>query len=207
VCGTALIAIIAAALQRLVGVKFEEPTWRKLSGLMAISLAIDLFFVFCEYITVLWGNVPREVVALKMILPGGRFASLFWLEWVIGGIVPFVLLVMPRSRGRVGAVVTGAALILVGVYAYQIQLTTVGMANPLIQLAPGVSIGTYTSGSPVFQLVGQYTPTWVEYCIIVGLIAFGAMLVTVGYRVFGIGEFQPTPGAYGDKVMRKAAQT
>jgi molybdopterin-containing oxidoreductase family membrane subunit len=189
-CGTALIALIAAVLQRWEGVTFEEGTWRKLSALMAVSLAVDLFFVFCEYITVLWGNVPREVVALKVILPGGQFTSLFWLEWVVGGIVPFVLLVVPRSRDRVWAIVTGAALILVGVYAYQIQLTTVGMENPLIQLAPGISVGTYTSGSPVFQLIGQYAPTWVEYFILIGLIAFGMVVVTVGCRVFGIGEVQ-----------------
>ena len=202
--GTALIAIISGALQRFGGIRLEGSTWRKLSGLMAVSAAIMLFFLFSEYLTVLWGNVPREMVTLKMILPGGAFSLLFWLEWVIGGIIPFILLVVLQTRRRVGAVVTCAVLILVGVFAFQIELTAVGMANPLIQLAPGTSIGTYTPGRSVFQFVGQYAPTWVEYSIVLGLIAFGALLVTVGYRWLGAREFLPTRAARTDEAMQKA---
>jgi len=181
--GAALIAIIAATLQKFEGLKLEVATWNTLSGLMAVSLAIDLFFILCEYITVLWGGVPKEIIALKMILPGGPYATLFWLEWVIGGIIPFVILVTPGFRRRTGAIVTSAVLILAGVYAYQIELTTVGMANPLIQLAPGTSLGTYTPGQSVFQIVGRYSPTWVEYSIVIGVVALGALLVAGGYRL------------------------
>jgi molybdopterin-containing oxidoreductase family membrane subunit len=181
--GAALIAIIAAALQRFESLKLEEATWNTLSGLMVVSLAIDLFFILCEYITVLWGGVPKETIALKMILPGGPYATLFWLEWVIGGIIPFVILVTPGFRRRKGAIVTSAILILAGIYAYQIELTTVGMANPLIKLAPGTSLGTYTPGQSVFQMVGRYSPTWVEYSIGIGVVALGALLVAGGYRL------------------------
>lgn len=204
--GTALITIVAGVLNKFAGFQLDESTWRKLGGLMAISLAIDLFFLFSEYLTVLWGGVPSEMAALKMILPGGPLASLFWLEWVIGGIVPFLLLVVPKTRHRVGALVSGAVLILAGVYAFQIELTTVGMANPLIQLAPGTSLGTYVPGRSVFQFAGQYTPTWVEYAIIVGLVAFGAILVTLGYRYLRLTE--PRSGAMEGtgQEMRRAAQ-
>lgn len=204
--GTALIAIIAGFLQKSAGLKLQESTWHKLSGLMAITLALDLFFVFCEYLTVLWTNVPSEMVTLRMILPGGQFAVLFWLESVIGGLVPFLLLVVPRARQRVDAIVTGAVLILAGVFAFQIELISVGMANPLIQLAPGVSLGTYMPGRSVFQLVGQYSPTWVEYFIILGLIAFGAMLLTVGYRYLELGGLQSGIVESSGHVVQKAAQ-
>jgi dimethyl sulfoxide reductase membrane subunit len=93
----------------------------------------------------------------------------------------------------VGAMVGSAALILTGVYAFQIELTTVGMANPLIQLAPGNSLGTYIPGQSVFQFVGQYAPTWVEYFIALGLVAFGAMLVTIGWRYLGFEELRSEP--------------
>lgn len=186
--GTALIAIIAGLLQKFAGFKLLDSTWHTLGGLMAIALAVDLFFIFSEYLTVLWANVPNEIVTLRMILPGGQFAILFWLEWLIGGLLPFLLLVVPRTRYRMDAILTGAVLILAGVYAFQIELTSVGMANPLIQLAPGVSLGTYTPHTSVFQVVGQYTPTWVEYFIILGLIAFGAMLLSIGYRYLELGK-------------------
>lgn len=184
--GTALVSIIIWAIERSTSVKIEESSWKKLSGLMAISLAIDLFFMFSEYITILWGQVPREMVALQMILPGGQFALLFWLEWVVGGILPFILLVVPQWRRKTGVVAIASALILAGVYAFQIELMSVGMANPLIQLPPGTSVGTFTPSTSVFQLVGQYVPTWVEYAIILGLVALAALFITLGYRLLEI---------------------
>lgn len=204
--GTALITIVAAVLHRFAGTDLPESTWRKLGGLMAVSLAIDLFFLFCEYLTVLWGGVPAETASLKMILPGGPFEWLFWLEWVVGGIVPFLLLVIPATRQRLGALVASAFLILAGVYAFQIELTTVGLANPLIQLAPGNSLGTYAPGQSVFQFAGEYAPTWVEYTIILGLVAFGAMLVTLGYRYVGLNELRRGKMEGTVREMRRAAQ-
>jgi molybdopterin-containing oxidoreductase family membrane subunit len=184
--GTALIAVIAGVLQRYADFKLHPSTWQKLGGLMAISLAIDLFFLFSEYVTILWAGVPREMIALKMILPGGSQSLLFWLEWVLGGVVPFVLLVSPRTRFHVSALVASGVLILVGVYAFQIELATVGMANPLIQMAPGTSLGTYTAGTSIFQLTGHYSPTWVEYSILLGLLSVFSLLLALGYRVLRI---------------------
>lgn len=202
--GTALISVIAWFLQKFAGAELQDSTWLKLGGLMAVSLAIDLFFVFSEYLTVAWAGVPSEMATLKMILPGGQFAVLFWLEWVIGGIAPFLLLVVPQTRLRIDLVATASLLILVGVYAFQIELTTAGMANPLIPLAPGISVGTLTPGAPVFQLVGHYVPTWVEYLIVLGLVALGAILITIGIRHLGFSELQSkmTEG----REMQKAAQ-
>lgn len=204
--GTALMAIIAALLQKFGGFRLEESTWRNLGGLMAVSLSIDLFFVFSEYLTVLWTNVPNEMATLRMILPGGEFAVLFWLEWLIGGLVPFLLLVIPRTRYRTNAIVLSAMLILAGVYAFQLELTSVGMANPLIQLAPGISLGTYAPHKSVFQFVGQYSPTWVEYFIVVGLIACGALLLTAGYRFLEIGEPRSGRIAVDEQAVEKAVR-
>lgn len=190
-CGTALITVIAAVLQHRGVLILEPATWNSLRVLIVTTLAIDLFFTFCEYITVLWGGVPRDVVALKMILPGGQHSALFWLEWLFGGAMPLVLLVSPRTRQHVRSIVSSAGLCLIGVYAFQIQLTTVGMANPLVQLPPGNSLGTYAPDSSAFQLVGQYSPTWVEYAIGLGLLAFGAALISAGVRYLGVSDAAP----------------
>lgn len=179
--GTALIAVIVATSQKFGGLNVAPATWQKLRGLIAISLALDLFFMFSDYLTVLWAGVPNEVATLRMVLPGGEFSLLFWLEWVIGGLVPFVLLVSPRTRTQLKAIVISAVLVLVGVFSFQIELISAGMANPLIQLAPGISLGTYDPIVPVFQFRGHYAPTWVEYFLVVGLFALGAMLLIAGH--------------------------
>ena len=204
VSGTSLLAIVTWLLQKLQGVKVQCETWRKLSGLMAISLAIELFFLFSEYLTMLWANVPDEVATLRMLLPGGKFAALFWIEWVLGGALPLVLLFAPKTRQQIRFVVTSAGLIMVGVFAFQFELTTVGLARPLIELAPGNSLGTYKPRESVFQQVGQYSPTWVEYLIVLGLLAAGSAAVTLGYRHLGFKELSPAVSENSN--LRKAAQ-
>ncbi len=195
--GTALIALIALAATRFDKVVVPERTWRLLAGLLAVGIAVDLFFVASDYITILWGNVPRERAALNLILPGGSWQWLFWLEWVAGGIVPFLLLVMPSTKRRLGMMGLASALILVGVYAFRIELVVGGMLRPMLDFPPGNALGTYTPGRSVFQFGGVYHPTWVEYSIVAGLIALFALIVTVGYRKLRVMESAdegPRPG-------------
>jgi len=182
VSGTAFITLIALVLRRYERIALPEATWRWLTGLLAAGIAVDLFFVACDYITIIWGNVPRQRAALDVILPGGSWQWLFWVEWVLGGIVPFVLLVTPSLRRRFGAIGTAGVLVMVGVFAYRIELVGAGLVRPLIQLPPGTSIGTQAAGGPAFQFEGLYHPTWVEYTITVGILALLALLVTLGYR-------------------------
>lgn len=184
--GTALVSLILWILQTVDALAVSEDTWRKLSGLMAVSLAIDLFFVFSDYLTVLWDGVPKDLQVLNTLLPGGAYQAFFWLEWVIGGAIPLLVLIIPSLRRRVGLIAASAVLILAGVYAYQVELVVAGMANPLIQLPPGISLGTYVAGEPVFQQVGTYAPTWVEVAILFGFLALIALLITLGYRFLGI---------------------
>jgi len=180
--GTALVALVALAAHRFDRLHVPEETWRAVCGLMAAAIAVDLFLVGSDYITLLWGNVPRERAALDLILPGGSWQWLFWLEWVVGGLVPFVLLVVPRFRSRLSLVAVASVLVLVGVYAFRIELVVGGMIKPLLHLPPGIAIGTYKITQTSFQFTGMYHPTWVEYSIVAGLMALLALVITLGYR-------------------------
>lgn len=180
--GTALVALVALAAQRFDRFRLPEETLRALCGLMATAVAVDLFLVGSDYVTILWGNVPRERAALDLVLPGGSWQSLFWLEWVVGGLVPFVLLVVPRLRVRPAVVALASVLVLVGVYAFRMELVVGGMLRPLLHLAPGNALGQYRDGQVSFQFDGAYHPTWVEYSIVLGLFAFLALLIALGYR-------------------------
>ncbi|HVP74533.1 MAG TPA: NrfD/PsrC family molybdoenzyme membrane anchor subunit [Gaiellaceae bacterium] len=180
--GTALVALVALAAHRFDRLHVPDETWRAVCGLMAAAIAVDLFLVGSDYITLLWGNVPRERAALDLILPGGSWQWLFWLEWVVGGLVPFVLLVVPRFRSRLSLVAVASVLVLVGVYAFRIELVVGGMIKPLLHLPPGIAIGTYKITQTSFQFTGMYHPTWVEYSIVAGLMALLALVITLGYR-------------------------
>jgi molybdopterin-containing oxidoreductase family membrane subunit len=180
--GTGLVTLLALAAERWGGLTLPAETRRWLRGFIAIALIVDLFFVGCDYITVLWGNVPADRSALNLVLPGGPFAWTFWVEWIVGGLLPLAFLLIPRLRQVPWSLALAAALSIVGVYAFRIELVVIGFINPLTQFPPGNALGTYAPTTSSFQLVGRYSPTWVEYAIVLGLLALFAAIMTVGYR-------------------------
>ncbi len=180
--GTALIAVVGLAAQRFDRLSVPEETWSTVRKLLATALAVDLFLVGADYLTVIWGNVPRERAALDLILPGGSWQWVFWFEWVVGGLIPFLLLVVPRWSRRRGALLAASVLVMVGVYAFRVELVVGGLLKPILSLAPGIAIGSYQNGVSPFQVTGSYHPTWVEYAIVLGVTAFLALLITLGYR-------------------------
>jgi len=180
--GTALVTLLALAAERWGGLVLPADTKRWLRGFITVALLVDLFFVGCDYVTVLWGNVPADRSALNLVLPGGAWAWIFWVEWIVGGLIPLALLLVPRFRRLPGSLGLAAFLAVVGVYAFRIELVVIGFINPLTQYPPGNAIGTYNPSASSFELVGRYWPTWVEYGIVLGLVALFAAIVTVGYH-------------------------
>ena len=203
--GTALVAVTATAAQWFAHVRLPEQTWRVVANLLVVSLCVDLFLVACGYITILWGNVPRERAALNLVLPGGSWQAMFWLEWVVGGVAPLVLLMVPRLRASRTLIALAAVLTMVGVYAYRIELVVGGLVRPLVQLPPGIAKGTYQNGKSSFVYTGTYHPTWVEIAIVVGMFALLATFITVGYRRLKVlsrpGEAGPAPEDQTDALV------
>lgn len=192
--GTALVTLLALAAERWGHFSLPAETRRWLRGFIAVSLLIDLFFVGADYITMLWGNVPSERSALNLVLPGGSWSWLFWCEWIVGGLVPLALLLVPRLRRLPGSLGMAAGFAIVGVYAFRIELVVLGFVNPLTQYPPGNAIGSYFPASTSFQLVGRYHPTWVEYGIVLGLVGLFAAIVTAGYGRLGMARQPVEPG-------------
>jgi dimethyl sulfoxide reductase membrane subunit len=190
--GVALVTLLALAAERWAGFSLPDETRRWLRGFIVVSLLVDLFFVGADYITMLWGNVPSERSALNLVLPGGPWSWLFWCEWIVGGVVPLAFLLVPRLRRLPGALGIAAVFAIAGVYAFRCELVVVGFVNPLTQYPPGNAVGTYNPATSSFEFVGRYTPTWVEYGIVLGLVALFATIVTAGYHLLRLnGSAQP----------------
>lgn len=189
--GTALVTLLALAGERWGRLQLEEVTRRWLRGFIVVALVVDLFFVAADYITVLWGNVPDERSALNLVLPGGSYSWTFWIEWIVGGAIPIALLLVPRLQRLPGSLGAAALLVMVGVFAFRIGLVVVGFINPLTQYPPGIALGTFKPASTSFQLVGSYTPTWVEYGIVLGLAALFAAIATFGFQRLRLARGEP----------------
>jgi dimethyl sulfoxide reductase membrane subunit len=184
VSGTALILLIAWTAARTT--RWEPPgsIFRDLGWLRAWFIATDAFLLAAEVLTVYTSRVPYHTEPLAILLTG-ELALLFWSEVGLGLVVPFVVFASARLRTRAVWFVPAALLAVLGVFAKRINILIPGMYEPLVGMAPGIPAGR--PGQP-FEPAASYVPTWVEWGVLAGILAFAAAVITVGVRYLVVPE-------------------
>jgi dimethyl sulfoxide reductase membrane subunit len=186
VSGTALLILVAYAVERTTDWEAGDRAFPDLGRLMVWFVGVDAFLLFAEILTTYASRVPDHLEQLDVLL-FGRLAPVFWAEVVLGVMVPFAVFAT-RLRERRGWTVAAAALALLGVFFKRINIVMTSMFMPLIGLAPGIPGGR--PGQP-FAPDPIYVPTWVEWGILVGIASLVGLLISLGVRAFVL----PRPGA------------
>jgi molybdopterin-containing oxidoreductase family membrane subunit len=182
VSGMGLLLVVTVVLRKLKVMTVEQSAVESVGRLMVWFIAIDLFLLFAEVLTAIASNVPDHRDQ-TMLLLNGKLAPFFWPEVILGGLVPFAILALPQTRRKTGLLGLAGALAVGGILLKRLNIMMASMSLPLIELAPGQSFGRYVQpGAPFWLRLGEYTPTWVEWSIAAGVVAFGALLVTLGVR-------------------------
>lgn len=164
--GIALLLIIAYILQHYRVLSFKSSMFRSLSTLLATVIIIDLFLLFVEILTVFWptSSTPGYTYRLAPFFTG-EYAIAF-VPVLILGVTAFALLAPRRTRHLPAIQITAAAMYVVAVFLKRYSLMSMGFViNPL---------GQYSS---------PYLPSLVEVLIAVGILALGALMVTVAVKV------------------------
>jgi dimethyl sulfoxide reductase membrane subunit len=177
VSGMALVIVIASVLRRTGRVAFNDDLSTFLGALLGTFIAIQGFLVFSEVLSGYYPGVPSD--AVREII-GGPYAPLFAVEVVVGLVVPFILLVITNLRRRPMVVVTAAVLALIGIFAHRLGIIVVGLHQAPIPYGPGTAIGTVQSDATSFATSSWYMPSGIEFAIALGLVAFAALLLTIG---------------------------
>jgi len=188
--GLALLLVVLVILEGRGTLKLEEGLLSTLAGLLAVLVAVDVFFVFSEVLTALYPAEAKLMSYFDLLL-SGSLAPFFWGE-VILAVIPFLLLLSRRRRENKRLVVLASLLVVVGVFFKRVWLVFSAYLLPLINSAPGVTLGKYpvelahqNFGSvQVWATAGSYTPTGVELLITIGLLALGVLLYAAGARYF-----------------------
>jgi molybdopterin-containing oxidoreductase family membrane subunit len=176
VSGTALVILVALVVRRTTAVKIPDAMLGSLGELMLWFIAADAFLLAAEVLTTLLSGSVEHQHQLQVILTG-RLAPLFWVEVILGVVVPFVVLSRRELRSRPAVLATVSVLAVVGVFFKRINILLSSMFEPLVDLAPGLPGGR--PGQP-FTASEVYFPTWVEWGVLVGMAAFFCTLVTIG---------------------------
>lgn len=142
-----------------------------------ILVTLDLLYLYFTFTEILTEAYPmhEETVPVLASLLVGRFAPAFWLFIVAGGIVPLLLIAIPRTRTIPG--ITVAALLVVnGMWLKRMLIVVPAVAQPLIG-------GTW----------GSFVPTWGALGITVGAAAAIPLLLMFCFKLFpilSIGEIE-----------------
>ncbi len=162
-----------------------------LSGLLAVFIAVDAYFIGCELLTM--GYPGASEAGALAVMTTGSTAPFFWFEIVFGLLVPFLILVFAKNRQNKGLIVAASVLVVLGVLCKRIWLLLTAFAAPYANGLPTVPADMLASQSLSFGAVGAfYVPTVVEIVIVVGVLALGvlAFMVLCNWLLSGKGKKQ-----------------
>lgn len=174
VSGIGHLIVLAALFRWALGLREQLPlrvfTW--LGNLLWVLLATYMYFLVVELLTATYTAHPREQAISRALLTG-EFAWIFWLS-VSFIAVSFLMLFGQFLRQHYSL----PLLVLAGVL---VNLAAIGKRYLIV--VPSLTQGTLLPYEP-----GSYSPTWVEYSVILGLLSLGALAFVLFAKAFPIME-------------------
>jgi molybdopterin-containing oxidoreductase family membrane subunit len=175
--GLANLIVLTAIVRRVLdsGTSLIEPVvFKWLGGLLLAASAAALYFQIVELFTLLYAT-PGAERRLADALMRGPYAWIFWtgLALLVFGLV---VLVVQAARGTWGVVPLVVAAV---------AISTSAVAERYLTVIPSQTHGMMLPYEP-----GSYFPTWVEFAVVAGLFAFGALLIGIFMKIFPIIPFK-----------------
>ena len=174
--GIGMLIIVAAILRRNKGVNgpFGEAFFVTMGNILMVLAGIYLYFMVVEWLSSAYSAQEGDV-RLAQALIAGEYAPLFWLT-VAFLAIPFGLQVLQFLTKK-----------------YQLSLTV--LSGVLVNLAALgkrylIVVPSQTHGVPLQYPIGSYSPTWVEYAVVLGLFSLAALLYIAFIRLFPVMDSQ-----------------
>lgn len=132
VSGIALMILVCFVKDRFFSKqkKLDYPLLENLGKMLAWAIVFDLFLVGCDILVLLISHTEAQEAA--HVLLSGRFFPLFLIvENLLGKILPFILLVVPRLR-NVLTLIIASLLVVIGIFFMRYVVVVGGESIPLI---------------------------------------------------------------------------
>lgn len=174
VAGIGLVIVVTAIVRKVLKLEqqISPSVFRWLGNLLWIMTAIYLCLLIAEVFTATYASPGAEQRSYELIL-FGKFAWAFWLSAVF---LAFILISLFTQwvSGRYSI----PLIILAGVLA-----NVANILRRYVKIVP-----SQTDGTLLPYEAGSYSPTWIEYAVILGLIGLGILLFIGFMKVFPILE-------------------
>jgi Ni/Fe-hydrogenase subunit HybB-like protein len=139
-------------------------TLAKLSGAL---LALYMVLKIADTLGWAYGVVPRAGLTFSDFFREGPYGAwLLFAEIGIFGIIPAIILNIPKARQNPGWLITGCLMNCTGIVLNRFVFTVVTLAIPVLP----------------FDRFVSYLPTWQEWGISMAVIGYGFLLFSLSYR-------------------------
>lgn len=165
--GPSLIVLVVWTMQKITKRRLvRRSTLSSLAKLSSILLAAYLLCKAAD--TVYWANVTAPKAGFKFadFYQGAYGMELLFLELFAFGLLPAVLLLIPKARENDFLLVVGCLFVCVGVVIDRFVMTVQTLSVPVLP----------------FERFMVYTPTWQEWAITGSVIAYGVIVFSLAYR-------------------------
>lgn len=176
VSGAALLILVAAAARRIPGARDELsiPMFSWLSNVMTVLLMVYIYFLLAELLTTGYTSTEAGWRVTSSLLTG-QFAVLNWLS--------ISMLVLATGMGGWQMAKRNYSLSMM--VASGALVTVAAILQRYLIVVPSL-----TTGALLPYKEGTYTPTLIEYGVVVGLVALGALMFLAFLKVVPILEIQ-----------------
>lgn len=176
------VIIVAAILRKAYRWRdqIKDDIFRHGGALLAIFVTFYIWFILHEHLTIRFAG-PIAEFRISEALLSGRFAPIFWPMLLVGLLAPMVYLFVQAVRPkafRMGAVLLAAVLVIVALWVKRFLIVVPSLLYPRLP-----------------YVVGSYTPTWVEWSVVVGTIALAVFLYLIFIKLFPILELRRSSDA------------
>ena len=165
--GVATLVIVMAILRRVYHWEeyITEKHFRYLGYLLGAFAAIMIYVNITEFMTAGFKLEEGEQFAFRQLFID-KFSHLF-IFYLVGGLVVPVILMLYRRTRTIAGVVTAAVLVDVAMFIERYFIVVTGLRVPLMPYEPA-----------------DYFPSWVEWSIFAGGLAFFSLVITIAVKVF-----------------------
>ncbi len=170
---TVLVSMLAGRLSKRI--QLDDHLLERISYFVGWVLVAYLYFRFWDAFSMTYTYEPGRTEGLA-ILTRGMLSFNFWVgEIALGMVIPIFLLLNNRTRQQPLLRMLALALVVAGVVAYRWDVNLSGQLV-LLSYLPQELATRYTS----------YFPSLIEFMAGVGVVAYGALAVTLGIRYLNV---------------------
>lgn len=175
--GLAVFLLVLLAISHGSARPLEPGMQARLTRLLAIFVATSVYFVLVYHLTNLYFT-KQHALERFILLEGGIYSGLFWLGQIgLGGLLPLLLLLHPRTRERRAMLLLAVLLVILGGLA-QMYVTIIGSQAFPLDIFPG-----YTMSSSFGDgVVAPYTALAPEWLLGLGGFALVGVIVTLALK-------------------------